>query len=145
MQLNDLLQEHTLKSISQRTNISEENLEALFDESFEYLTKVKALGFLSIIEREYGIDVTEIKKRAKEYYETHNPDEDGLVMEQSVQENKRSGKKWMVIVVLLALIAAVWVTIEKVGIEKIEKSIPFLHGKTEVQQTTEVSDSENDE
>ena len=68
MQLNDILEENSVKAISQKTKISEENLENLLANRFENLKKIKTLGFISIIEREYNADLSALREDAQEYY-----------------------------------------------------------------------------
>ncbi|HIQ28154.1 MAG TPA: hypothetical protein EYH42_06605, partial [Sulfurovum sp.] len=64
MQLNEILEENSVKAISQKTNISEQNIEALIEDNFSALTKAKALGFISIIERDYHADLKDVREKA---------------------------------------------------------------------------------
>jgi len=68
MQLSEILEENSIRSISKKTNISEQNLERLLASNFANLKKVKTLGFISIIEREYSTDLTAMKEEALGYY-----------------------------------------------------------------------------
>ena len=68
MQLNEILEENTIKSISQKTKISEENLENLLAANFDALKKIKALGFISILEREYNTDLSALKANQNCFY-----------------------------------------------------------------------------
>ncbi len=128
MQLNDILQEHTVKSISERTNISEENLEALFGKEFELLKRVKALGFISIIEREYGADLSALKKEAIGYYDTHR-EEESVVLDAPVIEKKKEKSKLMIVFVLLLLGAATWYFITQFDQSKLRDMLPFNEEK----------------
>ncbi len=76
MQLSEIVEEHDISEISKRTRISVENLEYLLDHDWEQLKKVQALGFINIIEREYGIDLGALRRECRNYYEEHNFDED---------------------------------------------------------------------
>ena len=76
MQLNELIEEHTLPSISKQTRISTENLEYLLAGDWSRLPQVQALGFISILEREYRIDLAGMKKECKEYFRVHRSDDD---------------------------------------------------------------------
>lgn len=75
MQLNELLEEHSIKSISDRTMISEDNISRIVAEDFASLSKAKALGFLSILEREYHLDVKAVRKNIAGYYISDNDGE----------------------------------------------------------------------
>ncbi len=81
MLFNELIEQKGLESVFSKTNISSENLNRLLNEEFDKLNRVKALGFLLILEREYpDIDVNELRQRIKLYYEDHAPADDKVVM-----------------------------------------------------------------
>ncbi len=128
MQLNEILEENTIRSISQKTNISEENLEALFAGEFDVLKKVKAMGFISIIEREYHADLKPLRDQAKAYYSEHH-DENGIVLDAPIAERKRGKSKFLILVVLLLLGAASWYFITQFDRKKFKNIIPFQNEK----------------
>ena len=81
MLFNELIEQEGLETVVSKTNISSENLNRLLNEDFENLNRVKALGFLLILEREYkDIDVNELRQKIKLYYEEHAPSDDKVVM-----------------------------------------------------------------
>lgn len=81
MLFNELIEQEGLETVVSKTNISSENLNRLLNEEFDQLNRVKALGFLLILEREYkDIDVNELRQRIKLYYEDHAPSDDKVVM-----------------------------------------------------------------
>ncbi len=57
MQLNEIFEENTLESISQRTRIPAEILDQLRQCDIASFQKVQLLGFISILEREYRVDL----------------------------------------------------------------------------------------
>jgi len=57
MQLNEIFEENTLESISQRTRIPAEILDQLRQCDIASFQKVQVLGFISILEREYRADL----------------------------------------------------------------------------------------
>ncbi len=81
MLFNELIEQEGLENVFSKTNISTENLNRLFNEEFDKLNRVKALGFLLILEREYpDIDVSELRQKIKLYYAEHGPVDDKVVM-----------------------------------------------------------------
>ncbi|QOR61688.1 hypothetical protein ACM66Z_09680 [Sulfurovum sp. ST-21] len=128
MQLNEILEENSIKSISKKTNISEENLEALFDGEFDALKKVKALGFISIIEREYNADLSGLKKQASEYYISHQ-EYNGVVLDAPVVERRKGKSKLFIFTVLVLLGAASWYFITQFDQEKLRGLLPFNEEK----------------
>jgi len=71
MQFNELLEQYSIKEISQRTRVAPENIEHLQGGDWEMMRKVQALGFISIIEREFGVDLSELRKECLDYYREH--------------------------------------------------------------------------
>ncbi|MCH9740963.1 MAG: hypothetical protein K0U38_09015, partial [Epsilonproteobacteria bacterium] len=105
MQLSELIDKEGIEAVSQKTNISIENLKILNNKDFENLNRVKSLGFLNILEREYGIEVDTLKESIKEYFEEHHTAEDDEVIvlaKQHTDGGSGSGLlKWLIIAALL--------------------------------------------
>lgn len=104
MLFNELVDEHGIEEVVSTTNISNVNLEYLYEEDFARLNRVKALGFLLILEREYkDIDVSELREKIKQYYDEHRPQDDKVVMiaKDSVDE---AGFSFFKLFIILALI-----------------------------------------
>ncbi len=90
------------------THISATNLKAIFEKSFEGMPKVQFLGFVSILEREYGVDLSGLKEEFVRYGEEHgidDPSKTTIVPPSFDLRKKRKG--WAYIVALVAGI--VWV------------------------------------
>lgn len=106
MKLSELIKNEGLEKVIVKTNISEPNLRALENEEFTKLNRVKALGFLVILEREYPeIDIEDIRERIKEHFEDNiTLDENVLVLSRESMVNDRGFPlfKWFVILVLLS-------------------------------------------
>jgi len=104
MLFNEIIDTHGIEGVASKTNISTINLGYLVEENFERLNRVKALGFLLILEREYPeIDVTELRERVKTYYDEHKPVDEKVVMvaRSSVEEGSFSFFKLFIILALL--------------------------------------------
>ena len=108
MQLSDILEEHSLKNISKKTNISEENIENILEKKFEKIDRVKAMGFLSIIEREFRADLGELRSEAQAYYAEHDTVDRGVVVGVPFSLEKRGKSKSLFIIVFILLAAASW-------------------------------------
>jgi len=68
MQLHEIIEENTLEEISQKTRLSAENLEKIFARDFGAFRKVQAMGFISILEREYHADLSELRSECVAYF-----------------------------------------------------------------------------
>jgi len=138
MQLNEILEENSIKSISKKTNISEENLEALFNSEFALLTKVKTMGFISIIEREYGADLSAVRQAANGHYDEHKGEE-SIMIDAPVVERRRGSSKLKVVIVLLLLGVVSWYFIAQFDQEKLRGFLPFNEEKVTQSIEAEVS------
>jgi hypothetical protein len=104
MQLNELIEKEGLESVSNKTNISIENLENLQNEVFQRLNRVKSLGFINILEREYNLELDEMREKIKVYFDDHHTAKDDEVVMLSpdrVEESGISLFKWLVVAALL--------------------------------------------
>jgi len=131
MQLNEILEENSIKTISQKTKISDTNLEALFNANFEVLQKTKALGFLAIVEREYRADLSSLREEALEYYGA-NREERGYSPRQYIDEEKKGKSKLFIFVVFGLLIYATWYFLTQFDKNNLSGRIHFIdEGKLE--------------
>jgi hypothetical protein len=68
MQLDEIFEENSLPSISERTHIPIETLEYLVARNFGALKRVQVLGFISILEREYRVDLDAFREECLRVY-----------------------------------------------------------------------------
>jgi hypothetical protein len=126
MQLNELLEQEDIKSISQKTNIPENSLKAIFANEFCYLKRVQCMGFISIIEREYKADLSSLRAIAEQFYA--NNYEDCSVVLGMIDEPKSShttSKVPLVLVVIVLLGVASWYFFNKFDAQQIKGVLPF--------------------
>jgi hypothetical protein len=61
------------QKIHEETHISRANIQAFLHENFDSMSKVQFLGFISIFEREYGVNLDEVKSKGLEYFDENTP------------------------------------------------------------------------
>ena len=103
-----ILKEIGLKEVSNKTFINLENLTALLDKDFAKLNKTKALGFIQILQREFDVNLNELKN---EYLHFNNSEkrvekEIATVLKPSEEYTEQEPKK-LLPYLLLALAALV--------------------------------------
>ncbi|SFV53106.1 membrane protein [hydrothermal vent metagenome] len=105
MKFSELLERESLESISAKTNISIGILNSLKDSDFGTLTRVRTLGFLSILKREYEVPFDDLESSIKNYFEQNGDivDNDTEPILVSIDKTKRDTGllKWIIILVLL--------------------------------------------
>ncbi|NOR55066.1 MAG: hypothetical protein GQ531_02540 [Sulfurovum sp.] len=125
MQLNDILEENSIKAISQKTKIPEEHLEALFANKFESLKRVKTMGFISILEREYGAELTVLSTAAKAYYDEFTENK-GITLEVQMKPEKKGKSKLLSLIVLLLLGGATWYFLTQFDQKHFDELLEFI-------------------
>ncbi len=60
--------QNNIEQISHKTHISIENLNYLFNKEFDKLNKIKVNSFITIIQRETQLDLSELKEEADDYF-----------------------------------------------------------------------------
>ena len=89
------LQALGIEKVHEQTHISRDKLELVMGKAYGEIGRVQFMGYISILEREYGIDLNEIKEEYKAFY---NDNADMLAPKPSVilQANSNSEPKWVV-------------------------------------------------
>ena len=129
MQLNEILEENSVKAISKRTNISEDNIEMLLASDFDKLKKVKTLGFISILEREYKADLSAVKEQALSHY-AESKNEEGIAFGLPVMEEKKGKSKLFLLLVFLLLGYATWYFFTQFDKKQLSGLLPFSAEKS---------------
>lgn len=94
------------EKIHERTHISRDKVELVMSKSFAQIGRVQFMGYISILEREYGIDLSGVKEEYTEFCQ-NNPSM--LMPKESVilQANSNSKPKWVAAgALLIALLIA---------------------------------------
>jgi len=108
MQLNDLIKEYTMRDIAKKTNIAEGVIAKLSKKDFSTLKKPQALGAISIIEREYAVDLDPLRQECKEYFLNNDNSEGGLTVIRPIAKERRFFPKFLSLLLLAALVYGAW-------------------------------------
>ncbi|MBL0721060.1 MAG: hypothetical protein JJV88_00575 [Sulfurovum sp.] len=100
-------EDRSIKTISQKTNISFNVVQNLFDKKFENFNYPQAIGAITIIEREFDMDISTLKKDCKEYFKEH-PLEDGVSVVQPIYEDRPIIPQILIIFILGFLAYGAW-------------------------------------
>lgn len=94
------LQSLGTEKIHEKTHISRDKLELVLTKSYGDIGRVQFMGFLSILEREYGIDLNDIRVEYTAFWEEHGP---ATPPKESVilQPKSNTKQKWVFAAVVL--------------------------------------------
>jgi hypothetical protein len=85
----DFLIKQGYKKLSAKTFISDVDLERFLNKDFQNINKTRALGFIQILEREYDVDLSELKQTYLEHEHAHKPKvPDTLFVETPIKDEK---------------------------------------------------------
>jgi len=100
------------QKIYEDTHIPVVHVQAILHESFDGLIKIHFIGFVSILEREYNIDLSELKKAGIAYYDEKNPVE---TTEEGIFIAPKKSKNFTFFYILIAMViflVALFYTVE---------------------------------
>ena len=108
----DKLKDIGAQKIHEATHISRAHVQAFLHECFDDMSKIQFLGFVSILEREYSVDLSELKSEALEHFDTKSDkevNEDGTKV--FVSKKKRNFTVVYIAVAVIIFIAFAMSTI----------------------------------
>lgn len=91
------------EKIHERTHISRDKIELVLTKSYAEIGRVQFMGYMSILEREYGLDLNAIKEEYTVFYQNHSsayPQKQSVIL----QSPSNSKPKWVMAGVALILI-----------------------------------------
>ena len=107
----DKLKKIGIQKIHENTHISRLHVEAILQEDFSAMTKIQLLGFISILEREYGLILDELKdtaiKHFKEIQEQHAGEEVKVFL---APKRKRNLTPLYITVVIFIFVSIMFIT-----------------------------------
>ncbi len=94
------LKEIGLKDVSNKTFINLDNLTALLDKDFAKLNRTKALGFIQILQREFGVDLQELKKEYLQFDNGYVKPKENYQAVESIDNDEEKPKKFFLYLLL---------------------------------------------
>lgn len=129
----EVLKEIGSQKIHEDTHIPKEHTRGLVDASFSNMNKIQFLGFISILEREYSINLDTLKEKGLEYFED-NTIEYTIAKKVFVASPKK--KSFSKFYVIAAVILFVLVVISNMAPSK-KQSIETVLDNTNIENATE--------
>ncbi len=108
MQLDDLIEEQSITSIAKKTNIATEVISKLFNKEFETMRFSQAMGAIRIIEREYRVNLDDLRQECQAHFEDHISMESGLVKSSQIKKKKTIFPKLFTVLLLILFVYSAW-------------------------------------
>jgi len=123
----DKLKELGAQKIYEQTHVSKEHIQAILHNSFEDLNKVQIIGFISILEREYKVDLSETRESANNYFAQLPVDEEhNKEIFVAVREKKSNNTTIYVVIIAIIIMIALYFSLKNstiVSDEKIDNAL----------------------
>ncbi len=136
-----LLEEIGLKEVSNKTFINQDNLKALLEKDFEKLNRTKALGFIQILEREFGVNLQELKNESLQFYNAHvkRREQPVRTIESAAQEEQpKKILRYVLLAVLLGFAAYYfWLKSPKTGDDVVSMDLNVVKNEVVTQEAKE--------
>ncbi len=94
------------KKISAKTFISDVELEHFLNKNFTSINKTRALGFIQILEREYKVNLDELKIAYLEYQNSNKKPEPETLFTETHIEEKKLWQKYLPLISIIVLLGA---------------------------------------
>lgn len=133
------------QKIHEKTHIAKYHVQALLHESFDEMTKVQFVGFISILEREYNIKLQDLKETGLEYFQSLKAlhEEENQVF---VAPKKKKSNTALYIILSLLLFAAAIVynnTSNSESLEEQNSTFQKLENSTELEEKEALLEDSN--
>jgi hypothetical protein len=86
-----------IDEIYNKTYVAHNNIEAIVNKEFNKLNRFKTFGFINIIEKKFGFDLSDLKAEADIYFKSIEKDKVVEVKEENII--KDFNKKWIILII----------------------------------------------
>jgi len=138
------LKEIGAQKIYDDTHIPVGHIESILYENFKSLSKLQFLGFISIIEREYGYDLSELRDKGLAYFNELDANKN-VVINESIYKAPANKKSFMFVYIAFAVIIFVTVMVYTMGSSEENSNALALENKVikEVKQNLFIDKNES--
>lgn len=133
----NILEELGLQEVSRKTHIETKFLEYMVTKQFSKLNRINTLGFVKILKREYNLDLSSWVEEFESFKSEHDQDVNSSnhspVFAQ--EDKEKPSKRWIVWLILLALIGAAFWKFDGMGYVNTLKEKYIDNNITKVDET----------
>ena len=146
------LKEMDIEEIYKKTYIARKNIKALLEKDFSKFDRLKAIGFVNILEREFDLDLSELKDEIKNYFKSQDSSAEKEEVVANIDKKRddvtrdNGNKKYIFLLILLILIAAAFLFFQKESKENSRKNenIVIEENKTESNKSLNIFNEVNE-
>ncbi len=122
----DYLIKQGYKKLSAKTFISDVDLEQFLNKDFSNINKTRALGFIQILEREYNVDLSELRSDYLTYESSHRPEEPETLFTETPIANDKEWQKYLPFIAAALVIFGLAFYLFRPSIESVQTPEPQI-------------------
>lgn len=108
MQLDDLIKQERIGNVTKQTHITKAVLERILNREFQSLKRSQVYGVLSILEREYSVDLNEFRNECEEYFQANKTDDNSFVVMETIPKNNHFLLRFVVLLIIVSIVYGGW-------------------------------------
>lgn len=120
------LKEIGAQKIHETTHISKQYVQAMLHESFEDMNRIQLLGFISILEKEYNINLDYLREKGDQYFGDILPEQNDKDKIFIAPKKKKNYSIFYIIIAVLIFIAVTAFTITNFSSAATDKKVQLL-------------------
>lgn len=120
------------QKIHEQTHIVRAHAQAVLHESFDDMTKIQFLGFISILQREYDVDLSDLKANGEEFYDELATKDTKTQIIYAAPQKKNSNLVFIIVLTLIFVVVAMMFIPDK----DVNPATPISKTATTVEQNT---------
>ena len=120
------LKELGAQKIHETTHINKQYLQAMLHESFEGMNRIHFLGFVSILEKEYDVDLTSLRAKAEAYFNDSAPSGNNRNKIFMTPKKKKNYSFIYVAIAVLVFVAVTAFTITNFSSDTTDQTVQML-------------------
>ena len=132
------------QKIYEDTHIPIGHVQAILDENYEALTRIQFLGFISILERDYNMDLEDVRSRAIAYYEEQTSSQpladDGIFV---VPSKPKNFTIFYIVLAIFIFLVALYYTVDIANKKNNEHLVQTQYKAPQVQEENLSSENES--
>lgn len=122
----DYLIKQGYKKLSAKTFISDMDLERFLNKDFTNINKTRALGFIQILEREYDVDLSDLRADYLSHESTHRPKKPETLFTESPVEHEKEWQKYLPYIVTVLAVLGLAFYLFRPSVETVQTPEPLI-------------------
>jgi len=123
----DYLIKQGYKKLSAKTFISDMDLERFLNKDFTNINKTRALGFIQILEREYDVDLSDLRADYLSHESTHRPKKPETLFTEAPEDYEKEWQKYLPYIATILAVLGLVFYLFRPSVESVQTPEPLVN------------------